>query len=383
MPWKIINTMDQKIQLIADWQLQNFSLTDLSQKYGISRPTVYKLIERYGQLGIEGLKEQSRAPKNCPHRTPKEILNLIIQEKLKNRNRGPRKIRAQLKRQHPELNLPAISTVSYWLKKEGLVEKRKKRLHVPPYTQPFCKCHAPNDVWSIDYKGQFYMKNGHVCYPLTVSDNFSRFLLGCKALAGPRYDPTRRYLELIFRECGLPDAIRNDNGTPFASKCIGGLSRLSIWFIQQGIIPERIEKGCPQENGRHERMHRTLKKDALNPKASNNKEQQKKFDIFRHDYNNYRPHEALNDQIPSDYYKKSNRPYVERPHPPEYGYDYTIRQVRQSGELKLKGQMFYITKLLTGQPIGLKEIADGIWQLQYSFYVLGSVDLRKNRIIRN
>ena len=263
MPWKIIDTMDQKIQLIADWQTQCFSITDLSQKYGISRPIVYKLIERYEQLGIEGLKEQSRAPKHCPHRTPKEILNLIIQEKLKNRNRGPRKICAQLKRQHPELDIPAISTASYWLKKEGLVEKRKKRLHVPPYTQPFYKCQASNDVWSIDYKGQFYMKNGHVCYPLTISDNFSRFLLGCKALAGPRYDPTRCYLESIFREYGLPDAIRSDNGTPFASKCIGGLSRLSIWFIQQGIIPERIEKGCPQENGRHERMHRTLKKDVL------------------------------------------------------------------------------------------------------------------------
>ena len=375
--------MDQKIQFIADWQLQNFSLTDLCQKYGISRPTGYKLLERYEQLGIEGLKEQSRAPKNCPHRTPKEILNLIIQEKLKNRKRGPRKIRAQLNRQHPGLDLPAISTISYWLKKEGLVEKRKKRLHVPAYTQPFNKCQTPNDVWSIDYKGQFYMKNNHVCYPLTVSDNYSRFLLGCKALAGPRYNPTRRYLEYIFREYGLPDAIRNDNGTPFASKCIGGLSRLSIWFIQQGIIPERIEKGCPQENGRHERMHRTLKNDVLNQKAKNYKEQQKIFDMFRHDYNSYRPHEALNDQVPSDYYKKSNRPYIEHPHPPEYGYEYKVRRVRQSGDIKLMGRMFYITELLAGQPVGLKEIADGIWQLQYSFYVLGSVDLRKNKIIRN
>ena len=382
MPWKIIKTMDQKIQFIAAWQLQNFSLTDLCQKYGISRPTGYKLLERYEQLGIEGLKEQSRAPKNCPHRTPKEILNLIIQEKLKNRKRGPRKIRAQLNRQYPELDLPAISTVSYWLKKEGLVEKRKKRLHVPAYTQPFNKCHSPNDVWSIDYKGQFYMKNGHVCYPLTISDNYSRFLLGCKALAGPRYNPTRRYLEFMFREYGLPDAIRNDNGTPFASKCIGGLSRLSVWFIQQGIIPERIEKGCPQENGRHERMHRTLKNDVLDQKAKNDKEQQKIFDMFKHDYNNYRPHEALNDQVPSDCYKKSYRPYIEHPHPPEYGYEYKVRRVRQSGDIKLMGRMFYIAELLAGQPVGLKEIADGIWQLQYSFYVLGSVDLRKNKIIR-
>ena len=383
MPWKIISPMDQKIQLIADWQKQIFSLTDLSQKYGISRPTVYKLTERYEQSGIEGLKEQSRAPKTCPHKTPEKIINLVIQEKLKNRKRGPRKIRAQLKRQHPEIELPAISTISYWLKKEGLVEERKKRLRVPPYTQPFCDCDEPNDVWSIDYKGQFYMKNNRVCYPLTVSDNFSRYILGCKALAGPRYIPTKEYLESIFREYGLPSAIRSDNGTPFAGKCIGGLSRLSIWFIQLGIIPERIKKGCPQENGRHERMHRTLKNDTLDSAAENLKEQQKAFDIFRHDFNHYRPHESLNDQTPSDYHKKSNQPYLERPHLPAYGLDYTVRQVCPSGEIKFKSQVFFITQLLAGQPLGLKEIADGLWQIQYSFYVLGSVDLRKNKIIRN
>jgi transposase InsO family protein len=307
----------------------------------------------------------------------------MIREKLKNRKRGPRKIRAQLKRQYPEIHFPATSTMAYWLNKEGLVDKRKKRRHVPSYTQPFHKCREPNDVWSIDYKGQFYMKNSRVCYPLTVSDNFSRYLLGCKALEGPRYRPTRRHLEVLFREYGLPDAIRNDNGTPFAGRCIGGLSRLSIWFIQLGIIPERIGKGCPQENGRHERMHRTLKNDALDQVARNLKEQQKQFDLFRRDFNNNRPHESLNDQTPNDYYRKSNRPYVEHPHLPGYGHDYVVRQVRYSGEIKFMGRMFFVTELLANQPVGLKEIADGLWQLQYSFYVLGSVDLRKNVIIRN
>jgi len=375
--------MDLKNQLVTDLDKEQFSITDLSQKYGISRPTVYKWLERYKQLGIEGLKEQSRAPKRCPHRTPKKILNLVIQEKLKNRKRGPRKVRAQLKRRYPELELPAVSTISYWLKKEGLVEHRKKRLHVPPYTEPFAECSAPNKVWSMDYKGQFYTKNGRVCYPLTLSDNFSRFLLGCKALAGPRYIPTRDALISAFREYGLPDAIRSDNGTPFAGKCVGGLSRLSIWFIQLGIIPERIEKGCPQQNGRHERMHRTLKNDVLDQIAKNLKEQDKRFDIFRYDYNNYRPHESLNDQTPSDYYKKSNRPYVKHLHQPGYDYDYKVRQVRRDGMIKFNGRMFYITELLRGQSVGLKEIADGLWQIQYSFYVLGSVDLRKNKIIRN
>jgi transposase InsO family protein len=375
--------MNLKTEFVNDRNDKNFNITDLSQKYGISRPTVYKWLERYKRLGIEGLKEQKRAPKNCPHRTPERIINLVIQEKLKNRKRGPRKVRAQLKRRYPEIHFPATSTLAYWLKKEGLVEPRKKRKHVPPYTQPFCKCQEPNDVWSLDYKGQFYMKNNRVCYPATLSDNFSRYLLGCKALEGPRYAPTRKVLIEAFREYGLPDAIRSDNGTPFAGKCAGGLSRLSIWFIQLGIIPERIGKGCPQENGRHERMHRTLKSDALDQIARNLKEQQERFDIFRQDYNNERPHESLNDQTPSDYYKKSNRPYVEHPHPPEYGHDYSVRLVNQNGCIKIRQRIFFLTESLAGQPVGLKEIADGLWQLQYSFYVLGSVDLRKNKIIRN
>jgi transposase InsO family protein len=382
MPWKTVNTMDLKMQLITDFETKSFSLTDLSQKYGISRPTAYKLIERYHQFGLEGLKEQSRAPKTCPHKTPEEIRCLMIKEKLKNRKRGPRKIRAQLIRRYPGLRFPATSAFHYWLKKEGLVEKRKKRLHVPPYTEPFSECKAPNDTWSIDYKGQFHMKNGYVCYPLTVSDNYTRYLLACKALSGPRHDPTKKCLEGIFREYGLPKAIRSDNGVPFAGKTTGGLSRLSIWFIQQGIIPERIGKGCPQENGRHERMHRTLKNEALDEIAKNLKDQQKSFDIFRHDYNNDRPHEALNDKTPEECYKKSHRPYVEQPRAPEYDRSYIVRRIKHCGEVNLMGRIFYVAHILAGQPIGIKEVADGIWQIQYYFYILGSIDLRKNKFIR-
>jgi putative transposase len=383
MPWKVINQMGLKIQLIKDWNAGYSSKIDLSHKYGISRPTIYKWLKRYKQAGIEGLKEQSRAPKSCPHRTSQEILKMLIQEKLKNRKRGPRKVRAQLMRKHPELELPAVSTIAYWLKKEGLVTKRKKRLHVPPYTQPFAECHRPNDVWSIDYKGQFRMKNGHVCYPLTISDNFSRFLLGCRALEGPRYDSTRKYIEWVFREYGLPRAIRCDNGTPFAGRCIGGLSRLSIWWIQLGIVPERIEKGCPQENGRHERMHRTLKYEVLDPVAQDLKEQQEAFDMYRYDYNHCRPHESLDDRTPSEYYKKSNRPYRECPHPPYYGLDCQVRKVRHNGEIKFMSRTFYITELLTSHLVGLKEIDDGFWQLQFGFYVLGTIDLRNNKVIRS
>jgi len=383
MPWKVINQMDLKILLINERYDKHFSITDLSQKYGISRMTVYKWLKRYKQFGIDGLKEQSRAPNNCPRRTPKKILNLLIEEKLKNIKRGPRKIRAQLKRLYPNLHIPAASTVSYWLKKEGLVKNRKIRRRVPPYTRPFSKTLKPNDVWSIDYKGQFFMQNNRVCYPLTITDNYSRFILGSKALEGPRYIPTRKYIEAVFNEYGLPKAIRSDNGTPFAGRCAGGLSRLAVWWILLGIVPERIQKGCPQENGRHERMHRSLKNEVLDIPASNLREQQRVFDLHRNDFNLYRPHESLGDQVPADYYKKSDRPYTEHPPLPEYGQDCIVRRVRHKGKFSFKGRFFFVSELLAGYPVGLKEIADGFWQLQFSFYILGCINLRKNKFIHN
>jgi hypothetical protein len=190
-------------------------------------------------------------------------------------------------------------------------------------------------------------------------------------------------MESIFREHGLPKAIRSDNGTPFAGRCIGGLSRLMVWWILLGIIPERIRKGHPQENGRHERMHRTLKSDALNPVAGNLRAQQKAFDIYRYDYNNNRPHESLHDKTPSDYYKKSNQPYIENPHLPDYESNYLVRKVLHGGEIRFMSKSYYLTELLAGQSVGLREIEDGFWQVQFSFYVLGSVDLIKNMVIRN
>ena len=310
MPWKELKPMDQKIQMLADWQTEQLSITDLSQKYGISRKTVYKWLSRYKEIGIDGLKELSRRPDSSPGQTSEKIIELIVKEKLKNRKRGPKKIYAQLRRRYPLLDIPSPSTIGHWLKKNGLVKARKRRKRVPPYEQPFIECQSPNATWSADFKGQFYTKDARACYPLTISDNYSRYLLKCVGLPGPRHRQTRAVFVSAFREYGLPDAIRIDNGTPFAGRCVGGLSRLMIWWIQLGIIPERIEKGSPQQNGRHERMHRTLKADALDPIAINMKEQQKQFDLFRFDYNNHRPHEALDQQPPVSYYNKSNKPYV-------------------------------------------------------------------------
>ena len=382
MPWKELKPMDQKIQMIADWQTKQLNITDLSRKYGISRKIVYKWLNRYEQIGVDGLKDFSRKPKVSPNQTPENVIELIIKEKLKNRKRGPKKIYAQLKRQYPVLDIPAPSTISHWLEQNGLVEMRKIRSKVPPYTQPFIKCQSPNAVWSADFKGQFYTGDTKVCYPLTISDNYSRYLLKCVGLPGPRYLETRDVFVSAFREYGLPHAIRVDNGTPFAGRTIGGLSNLMVWWIQLGIIPERIEKGCPEQNGRHERMHRTLKNESLDPIAMNMKEQQERFDLFRIDYNNYRPHEALGQQPPVKYYTMSSKHYVEEPVKPEYDYSYIVRRVRSSGDIRFHSKAYYLTELLAGQSIGLKVVDEDFVGIYYSFYPLGLIDLKKKKVIK-
>jgi transposase len=223
MPWIKTEPMDQKVQLIADWKTGYLNITDLSNKYGISRKTVYKWINRYEELGIEGLKEQSRRPMHSPNQTSSYIIEMIVKERLKNRNRGPKKICSQLRDQYPDINWPAPSTMGELLKKRGLVRKRKRRLRVPPYTEAFQSCQSPNAVWSADFKGQFSTLDGNVCYPLTISDNYSRYLLRCQGLPGPRYELSREVFKSAFMEYGLPDAIRVDNGVPFASRGIGGV----------------------------------------------------------------------------------------------------------------------------------------------------------------
>ena len=378
MPWTNMEIMDQKIQLIADWLSNEFSITDLSQKYQISRPVVYKWIERYEQFGLEGLKDQSRAPIHRHKKTPESIIRLIVKEKINNIKRGPKKVHATLKQKYPFIRLPSPSTIGYWLKKNGLVNSRKIRRHVAPYSNPFLSCHCANSVWSADYKGQFFMKNRQKCYPLTISDNYSRYLLMCSGLTGPKYKESRAVFESAFRNYGLPNAIRTDNGIPFASTAMGGISRLMIWWIQLGIVPERIKKGNPQQNGRHERMHRTLKFESLDKIAQDLKEQQKRFDLFRYEYNNHRPHEALDQNPPAKVYTKSKRTYIEHPKEPEYDSSFKVRIIQSNGTIKIKGRRYYVSETLHGKPVGIKKIADGLFNINYGFYHLGSINVKKD-----
>jgi transposase InsO family protein len=381
MPWMEIKPMDQKIQLIADWNSNHFSKTDLSKKYTVSRKTVHKWITRYYTQGIDGLKEQTREPHSKPRATTIKIIERIIKYKKEHLKRGPKKIYHQLKRQYPEVEWPVPSTIGYWLKKYNLVNERRKIRRVPEYNNYFTQCVKPNDVWSIDYKGQFFTKDNRKCYPLTISDNFSRYLLECQGLYGPRYKETKDILEQTFREYGLPYALRSDNGTPFAGKSICGLSRLSVWLIQHGVIPERIEKGCPQQNGRHERMHRTLKYEVLDTIGKNIKEQQKYFKTFKFDYNYERPHESLDNKTPSDVYKKSLRIYKEQIEKPEYDYGYIVRQVHIHGDMRFNGQRYFLTELLRGQLVGLKQIDEDSLDIYYYFHPIASLNLKKNKIL--
>jgi transposase InsO family protein len=372
--------MDQKIQMIGDYLERKFTITQLSEMYGVSRNTIYKWIKRYKQGGNEGLTTYSAAPRRHPNATPIEIAREIVALKGKYRYWGPKKLTWWLKQHYPDRKWPAVSTAGNILKQAGLVTPRKKRQRAQPYTEPFLDCSGPNVVWSADYKGQFKTGDGQLCYPLTISDNYSRYLLCCQGLRHPSYEESRPFFEAVFREYGLPAAIRTDNGVPFASNGLGGLSKLSVWFIKLGIIAERIRAGHPEENGRHERKHKTLKAATLKPPKRNMQEQQKSFDKFTLENNNETPSEALGMQVPASYYQPSLRTYPKRIPKISYHGNYIVRQVRHSGEIKWKGEKVYVSQALSGEPIGLKPIGNNQWQIYFSTYCLGVLDELDMRI---
>lgn len=378
MPWKETSAMDQRLQLIGDWLSGEYTKHELCRMYEISRPTADKWMARYRARGAPGLEELSRAPHCHPNQTAEELRVLIVGGKLKHQKWGPKKVLDLLRREQPHVAWPADSTVGEILKRAGLVRPRVRRRRVAPYTEPFGDCAGPNQTWSADFKGDFPLGNGQRCYPLTLSDNFSRYLLLCQALARSRYEAVRPWMEWAFREYGLPAAIRTDNGAPFASLAVGGISQLSKWWIQLGIRPERIRPGKPAQNGRHERMHRTLK-DAVLPHA-NLHAQQRHYDPFREEYNWQRSHEALGRKTPGSVYGSSHRPYPIKLPPIEYESGVTVRQVRHNGEIKWRGERIYVSEVLAKEPLGLTPIDNETWELRYSFHVLGVLDQRTNTI---
>jgi transposase InsO family protein len=380
MPWKETSVMDQKVQLISDWLGKGYNIAILSRIYGVSRPTVYKWIRRYEVSGIDGLQDLSRAPLCHPNATSTEVIEAIKEIKLKRQRWGPKKILIWLKEHHPERWWPSASTIGGVLKREGLVQARKRRRRVPAYTEPFKDCDESNQVWSADYKGRFKTQDQRYCYPLTITDNHSRYLLECRGLQHPSFVETQPWFEWVFRKYGLPYAIRTDNGPPFASAGLGGLSRLSVWFIKLGIIPERIDPGCPAQNGRHERMHRTLKEHTTNPPGGNLLGQQEMFERFKYEYNYERPHEALGQKSPSSVYTPSSRAYSEKIPKIEYDEGVEARYIHKKGWFKWKGKSILLTKALAYETVALEQTDDHLWEIRFNSYKLAKLNEKTGKI---
>ena len=381
MPWKEMSTMDQRMQFIVDYFSGGYTKKGLCLYYDISRPTGDKWIERFQLHGVAGLREYSRRPRRHPRTTPPEMVERIVKTKLAHQSFGPKKVMDRLRALEPDQVWPADSTAGKILKRNHLVQPRRLRRRVPPDPRALVECKAPAQSWSADFKGDVPLAGGKRCYPLTITDNHSRFILQCRALGRPTTDAVKPWFEWVFREYGLPETLRTDNGAPFASVAAGGLSQLSQWWIRLGIRPERIRPAQPSENGRHERMHRSLKQAVMRPASRTLVAQQRRFDAFVEEFNWQRSHEALNRQTPASVHQPSPRPYPERLPEVEYPCGVTLRRVRRTGEFKWRGQLIYLSTVLAKEPIGLVPCDNDRWEIRYSFHPLGVLDEPTQKII--
>jgi len=357
-------------------------MTDVCRAFGISRKTGYKLWERYKAEGPKGLFDRSRAPQRVAQRTSKELRELLIAARRAHPTWGARKLRAWLEAQHDGLKLPAPSTIGDLLGREGLVQRRRRRNGTTPHPHSLTMANAPNDVWCADFKGQFRLGNGEYCYPLTISDRHSRFLLSCEGLESVRGASAELVFDAAFRRHGLPKVIRTDNGVPFASTGLFGLSRLSVRWLRLGIRPERIKPANPQQNGQHERMHRVLKAETTRPAAFTLLQQQERFDRFVDEYNHVRPHEALGQVPPGSLYDVSDRSLVDPMPDPTYPLHDERRRVSLSGHLPMGGRnnSYFLATALAGEYVGLREIGANQWLVSFMTIDLGILDLAKRRL---
>ena len=383
MPWSETTVMKQRVCFVADLESNCYTMTELCARHGISRKTGYKWAARFVADGVDGLKDRSRAPDTCPHRTKDRVVEALLAARRAHPSWGPRKLLGYLvrRKEYKGWTWPAASTVGDILKRHGLVKPRRRRQRYPHPGRPKLEALSPNSLWSCDFKGEFRTGDTRYCYPLTVADRCSRFLLGCEGQYSTATAGARDIFEQIFRDYGMPDGMLSDNGCPFSSPALGGLSQLSVWWIKLGIQVYRIERGHPEQNGGHERMHRTLKAETTRPPAYDLASQQRRFDAFRKEFNEERPHEALGQRPPSELHESSRRPYPERIPEVEYPGHYEIRRVRRDGYIKWQGKMLFVSEVLRGEPVGLEEVDDGIWSLHFSSLLLARFDER-HRILK-
>lgn len=372
--------MREREKLVEAHHKGRWTVAELAESFGVSRKTAHKWLVRASSPG--GLADRSRAPHRRPNDTPGAVVAAVLRERFAHPTWGPLKLRPRAD-DPPEVvdAWPAPSTRGAILARAGLSQRRRRRRHVPPSSQPFRACDQPNGVWCADFKGWFRNADGKRCDPLTVTDAYSRMLLCCQGLPRPDYAHVRPFFEAVFREYGLPLAIRTDNGPPFASVGAGGLSPLAVWWVKLGIMPERIMPGHPEQNGRHERMHRTLKAECCSPPAANASLQQERFDAFVQEYNWERPHQALDLQPPAAFYRPSPRPYPVVLEDPAYMPDAAVRRVRSNGEIKWHGGRVFISEALVGQAVGIVESLLG-HEVYFGPILLGRLNAAGERLIR-
>jgi putative transposase len=370
--------MDQRVAFIADWLRDEWTMTELADRYQISRKTAYKWVDRYEVDPEHGLAERSRAPHAHGRAMAVELRRAIVALRGAHPRWGPKKLRAILTAREPEGAWPAASTMGDLLRREGLSQPRRRARYVVPLTQPLAAARAPNAVWTADFKGWFRTGDGTRCDPLTVADACSRFVLCCRIVA-PSERGVRPWFERTFREYGLPAALRTDNGAPFATTGAGHLSHLAVWWLKLGIQLDRIDRGHPEQNGRHERFHLTLQQETTTPPAATPPQQQRRFDRMRREFNRERPHEALGQQPPAQVYVPSPRPYPAQLEDPWYDATHQVRRVKQMGQINWKGAFVFVSEAVRGELVGLTETERGDWIVRFMQVELGRIDRRTRR----
>jgi len=371
MPWDEVLPMDQKSQFVSEYQRQTVSFSELCQRYSVSRKTGYKWVRRFELDGRSGLEDRSRRPQSSPNETVGQVQEWLVEARRHHPSWGAKKLLKLVGARHPGVVLPSRSTVCDVLTREGLVRQRVRRRKPSHPGRPMLVAASPNDLWCVDFKGQFRTRDGRYCYPLTVTDQYSRYLLACTALLSPNLDGTKRQFDQLFEEHGLPRAIRSDNGAPFASTALARVSTLSAWWIGLGIFPELTQPGKPQQNGRHERMHRTLKAETTRPPEPNLRRQQERFDAFRREYNEVRPHEGIELETPASRYADSERSLAQAPKAITYPAHYETRRVSENGGIRWHNHWVGVSTTLSGKSIGLVEVDHEIWDVYFGPIKLG------------
>jgi putative transposase len=372
--------MEEKLRFVFEHELQERTMTELCQRYEITRQTGYLWLRRYREAGVAGLVQHRRAAHRHPNQMPEELEQRVVQLRQAHMRWGPRKLKRILERDEPGRSWPAASTIGALLQREGLVVPRRKRVRTTPYRQPLAHADGPNRVWCADFKGWFRTADGERIDPLTISDAHSRYLLRCQAVEKTDTARVQAIFEAAFREYGMPAAIRTDNGAPFATRALAGLSRLAVWWIKLGIVPERIAAGHPEQNGSHERMHRTLKQEVAEPPAANRRKQQRALDHFRQEFNHLRPHEALEMRTPAEVYAPSARKFPEQVPEPEYPGYMLVRRVRRQGHFRWQKDEVFLSEVLWGERVGLVPEDDRWFTVYLAQHPIALFDRQRLRV---